>query len=503
MIESPGELLRVINTSATELNISRFSYQDLFYFSNIADPSRYKTFQIPKKHKDSDGLVQYRTIYAPTKRLCQFLMIANQWLASSVALDEHAYGFVKGRSIVDNARRHVKKNYLFSVDLSDFFPSTSFHLVAASFKRNFPNLLSESVMRTLINASCVNIDASVCLAQGSPLSPLLSNIACIDMDKQIAHMANHSNVTYSRYADDMSFSSDNNVFYDDFCTSLSNIVNSYGYNFNNRKTRLSRKGNRHIVTGIVVNEKANVTRDYIKDIRNILYIWGKYGYARASHRFQKKHHYRYEYAPRLELYVSGRIAFLKQVKGDQSPLYLNFLSRYKTLINDLISQSKEYTGKGIPYGSFREALSIERFYGVSFYVNGHNSIDSDDKGNYYIWLGDYEKVLVSPKIMKFWKSLPIKLDEREMGWYTLKYSRITMLPKGREYKWILSMSKHKLTAVIDNIIGNESWRGMAYFDKGEYASAAVHLEIAAALGDTLFYYYYVKACHVSGMEVKF
>ena len=78
MIESPGELLRVINTSATELNISRFSYQDLFYFSNIADPSRYKTFQIPKKHKDSDGLVQYRTIYAPTKRLCQFLMIANQ-----------------------------------------------------------------------------------------------------------------------------------------------------------------------------------------------------------------------------------------------------------------------------------------------------------------------------------------------------------------------------------------------------------------------------------------
>lgn len=497
MIISPADLLVEINSTAKDLGVRAFYSQELNYFANISDSSRYKSFQIPKKKKDSNGNKQYRTIYAPQKRLSQFLMVTNQWLSSLVSLDEHAYGFVKGRSIVDNANQHIKKNFLFSVDLSNFFPSTSSYLVANSFGRNFPNLLSMPIMTLLINSSCVNVDGSVSLAQGSPLSPLLSNIACIDMDRQIAEMAKHFDVTYSRYADDMSFSAHENVFYDAFRTSLRNIVNGYGYKFNIQKTRLSRKGNRHLVTGVVVNEKVNVTRDYIKDLRNILYIWGKYGYAYACHRFQKAHRFKFKYAPRLELYVNGRIAFLNFVKGEESAVYQKFFSRYKALMDNLIEQSKDYKGNGVSYGSFRTPYKLSEFYKAFL----GKSIKSNKDGKSYVMLGDYEKILVSPKIMKFWNSLPIEIANK--AHYTFQHSRITMLPKGREFKWILSSSNHDMLLMRYDIERHYRREGMRYFNKEKYNKAADFLEIAVTLGNTRFYDFYLEACEKIGREVKY
>ena len=125
------------------------------------------------------------------------------------------------------------------------------------------------------------------LPQGAPTSPILSNMVCERLDKRLMGLAIDMGLSYTRYADDITFSSNHDVYQADgtFMKRLELILNEEHFAINKSKTRLQKHGSRQEVTGLIVGEKVNVARSYIHDVRCIIHIWEKYGYVAAYSKF--------------------------------------------------------------------------------------------------------------------------------------------------------------------------------------------------------------------------
>jgi retron-type reverse transcriptase len=122
------------------------------------------------------------------------------------------------------------------------------------------------------------------LPQGAPTSPVITNIVCQRLDYLLSGVAKRFGLKYSRYADDITFSSMHNVYQpkSEFLKELHRIIAEQNFHIKESKTRLQKEGYRKEVTGLLVNEKVNVQQRYIKQMRMWLYYWEKYGYERAS-----------------------------------------------------------------------------------------------------------------------------------------------------------------------------------------------------------------------------
>ena len=121
------------------------------------------------------------------------------------------------------------------------------------------------------------------LPQGSPSSPILTNIVCQSLDRKLYRLAKEYKLHYSRYADDITFSGNCNVFQrnGEFLCKLRQIIEQQNFTINEKKTRLQKKSQRQEVTGLVVSERVNVPRQYVRSLDNLLYIWERYGEANA------------------------------------------------------------------------------------------------------------------------------------------------------------------------------------------------------------------------------
>ena len=278
-METKKDLLRLLNTIKKEdlgENYHPFTISLLNYYCNPnRDPKkRYKHFTIPKK---SGGV---RDIHAPVKGLKSMLTYLNVVFQAMYEPTEAAMGFVPGRSIADNASVHVGKYYVFNTDLKDFFPSIQQPRLWAVLQLK-PFSLNKELASVIAGLCCMqDANGDGVLPQGSPCSPILTNIICRQLDRRLTGLAKRFNLKYTRYADDITFSSDYNVFQDDseFMNEFKRIIADQHFIFNDKKTRLQRSNERQEVTGLVVNEKVNVVREYVRDIRNLLYIWKRYGY---------------------------------------------------------------------------------------------------------------------------------------------------------------------------------------------------------------------------------
>lgn len=183
------------------------------------------------------------------------------------------------------------------------------------------------------------------LPQGAPTSPVLTNIVCQRLDYILSGVAKRFGLKYTRYADDITFSSQHNVYQDgsDFLKELHRIIAEQGFDIKESKTRLQKEGFRKEVTGLTVNEKVNVQRRYIKQIRMWLYLWERYGYNRASaffiqHYFVDKGHIKTE-TPALKNVLAGKLEYLKMVKGPDNGLYKNLMNRFAKLNGKSLNQS--------------------------------------------------------------------------------------------------------------------------------------------------------------------
>lgn len=336
-METTQDLLQLLNKiKMTELGEKGhpFIMPHLNYFIHPArNKKSYKSFSIPKK---SGG---ERKISAPTKLLKSFLTYTNRLLQAFYQAPFYVTGFVPEKSVVDNAERHVGMNYIFNTDLKDFFPSISKSRVWATLKR-YPFKFNDTIADAIAGMCCteMKIDGEKrwVLPQGSPCSPVLTNIVCRNLDHELQKLAQEYSLRYSRYADDITFSSNRNVFQKggEFQQKLEEIITSQRFSINEKKTRVQNKNQRQEVTGLVVSDRVNVTREYVRDLDNLLYIWEKYGEAEAYAKFlvhytQKLNRYRNK--PNMQSVVQGKLLYLKMVKGADNEVWRRLQRRFNKL----------------------------------------------------------------------------------------------------------------------------------------------------------------------------
>lgn len=411
-----------------------FTIQQLNYYSNtsIQLHKRYHKFYIPKKSGDS------REILAPAPLLKSILHFVNVILQALYEPTPYAMGFVRGKSIKDNAKVHIGKNYVFNSDLEDFFKSISQYRV-------YKNLLFEpyrlnSEIAKLVAGLCCVVDApgkenKGYLPQGSPCSPVITNIVCRKLDYKLYTLAQKYNLSYSRYADDITFSSMHNVYHNDgeFITEFVQIVNGEHFIINNKKTRLQKKGDHQEVTGVIVNKKVNIERKYVRDIRSILYIWKQYGYDIAYSKFLNKYLsskvYHRTQTPNMCNVIDGKLQYLKMIIGEESNKYKKLRRTFDELRGCNIAKTGtitgyEYVDLGLPSGLKWASCNV-----------GASSID--EYGDYYA----FGEIDVKNSYTKYNTKLNIKPASEVFDVAKIKLGGNWRLPTLEEYMELINKCK--------------------------------------------------------------
>ena len=331
-ISNRKELFDVLNFIAPlidgwSLAESKSGRQIMRFASANARKSAYVDFTIPK---ESGG---QRKISAPVKPLKAIQTALNIVLQSIFVPDEHATGFVLEKSVKDNAMIHVGQTCIFNTDLENFFPSITKLMVRRALHRELGDRLQSNEVINIICKICTVPDSSgiEVLPQGAPTSPVLSNIVLKSLDKDMSKLAERMECKYSRYADDITFSHSKSIrrmspFWQ---SRIYNIIAKYGLKVNEKKTRTFVPGTRREVTGVVVSDKINVPRSYIKQLRVLLHLWEKYGYAQAQIIFTRDFYKGIEKS--LVNVIDGKINYLEMIKGKEDSTYRKFKSRFKRL----------------------------------------------------------------------------------------------------------------------------------------------------------------------------
>ena len=241
-----------------------YSAKALYTLSNSVC-AHYKSVRIPK---NSEG---YRQLLIPD----DFLKAVQRRIAERLLLFEavspYATAYRPGGSTLINASVHVGKRTLLKLDIFHFFDGIIYPLVK---EKVFPTETYAEHLRILLTLLCMYRDV---LPQGAPTSPAISNIIMRDFDDAVGTWCQQRRISYTRYCDDMTFSGD---FAPEPVIDLVRAeLRKLGLLLNERKTTVVYKGQRKIVTGIVVNEKVNIAAAYKRQIRQEMYYCMKYGIA--------------------------------------------------------------------------------------------------------------------------------------------------------------------------------------------------------------------------------
>lgn len=306
-----------------------------YYAYYIKPENAYSSFTI-KKRSGKD-----RQIDAPVKGLKDLQKLIYKKFSKEIQFRKCVYGYVEDRGILQNSIRHLRQRWVLRVDLKDFFPTVTAVRVAGMFSAP-PFNLSYKPARALSLISTKNGR----LTQGSPLSPWITNVICRGLDYTLQKLASKHKCYYSRYADDLFFSTSNSLFPIALAhktDSESNItigdelklaIIGAGFLPNEEKTSLKAISQRQIITGVVVNSRPNVPKQYVKNIRAALYSWEKFGLAAAEAYWQANVDHRNRWVgatPRFRWVIRGQINFVKYIKGEADPVYLKLAGWLKRL----------------------------------------------------------------------------------------------------------------------------------------------------------------------------
>jgi RNA-directed DNA polymerase len=270
-LSTPAELALALG-----MNIPRLRW--LAFHTEAATVSHYIRFTIPKR---SGGT---RTLATPHRTLAE----AQRWvfaqIVSKLPVEAPAHGFVAGRSILTNAREHANRAIVVNLDLEDFFPSIGFPRVRSVFKcvgyspcvATILALLCTECPRRVMDYDGVRYFAATGtrgLPQGACTSPGLSNQVARRLDRRLAGLAGKLGVSYTRYADDLAFSGneelEGRVGY--LIARVRHIAQDEGFTVNETKSRVLRGNTAQVVTGLVVNDRPGVARAEVRRLRAILH----------------------------------------------------------------------------------------------------------------------------------------------------------------------------------------------------------------------------------------
>ena len=279
---------RTLKDVARVLGVQPKTVSYLLY--KLPETEKYHSFEIPKSNGGK------RLINAPEQRLKMLQRRLADILYRCVTEVEKidsprhplAHGFARSCSIFTNASMHKRRRYVLNLDLQDFFPSFNFGRVRGFFIKDKRFGLDEKVATVIAQIACFKNE----LPQGSPCSPIISNLLGHLLDVRLARLAKKNKCTYSRYADDITFSTSRK----DFPTALAKPspekpsvwelgarlvkeIHRADFKINASKTRMQFRGSRQVTTGLIVNEKVNIRAAYYRNARAIchqLFSTGSY-----------------------------------------------------------------------------------------------------------------------------------------------------------------------------------------------------------------------------------
>jgi hypothetical protein len=234
---------------------------------------KYTTFTIPKKYGGT------RTINAPIadlkhiqSQLAALLLKCCDELSAKYGR-QSSHGFATGRSILTNAHAHRGRAHVFNLDLADFFGSFNFGRVRGFFIRDNDFALDPAVATVIAQIACHNN----ALPQGSPASPVITNLIGNILDTRLVRLARRTDCIYTRYADDLTFSTNLSEVPKDVAVlvagswqvgdELQKVIAGSGFVVNASKVRMQYEDSKQMVTGLVVNRKANVPANYRATLR--------------------------------------------------------------------------------------------------------------------------------------------------------------------------------------------------------------------------------------------
>lgn len=312
------------NDLADFLGIKRGKLTYILYIQKV--DTLYSTFSLPKKCGGE------RIINAPNDDLKQIQRkLANAlWNYQAKIWEENqiqtniSHAFQKNKSIITNSKRHVGKRYIVNIDLKNFFDSFHFGRVRGFFIKNFFWELTEEVATVIAQLTCYK----GVLPQGAPTSPVITNMICNIMDMHLLQIAKRYKLNYTRYADDMTFSTNDKHFpehYDAFYKDLSKEIFQAGFQINEKKTRILYHNSRQEVTGLIVNNKINLKREYYKNthaMAHSLYANGSFTINGKDGSIQQ---------------LEGRFSFIDQIEK-----YNNMHDGAKHSVTSLSHREKKY-----------------------------------------------------------------------------------------------------------------------------------------------------------------
>ena len=230
--------------------------------------NNYESFSIPKKNGGE------RQIFAPKKNLLIFqkhiynLLVKRQEQISkeNKITNKICHGFQRKKSIITNANPHKNKKYILNIDIENFFDSFHIGRVYGYFIKN-KFFEMEHKVASIISTICCYKNK---LPQGAPTSPLIANLIFQTVDFRIIQLCKKYKLTYTRYADDLTFSTNKKDFYTEstkFLNELSLLIENAGFHINNKKTHIQDSNHRQTVTGLIVNKKINTKRKFFKETK--------------------------------------------------------------------------------------------------------------------------------------------------------------------------------------------------------------------------------------------
>ncbi|MFW9865971.1 MAG: reverse transcriptase family protein [Candidatus Thorarchaeota archaeon] len=252
----------------------------LTYHRDVVESDHYMRFKIPKRNGGT------RLIAAPKSLLKQSQRVILDEILYKIPVSKQAFGFLKGKSVVSGANDHHKQPALvINMDLENFFPTLTFERIQGMF-HSFGYSGYISTLLAMLTTYCERIPIEVngkikyvatsrrILPQGSPASPMITNIICRRLDRRLNGLAASFGFSYTRYADDMSFSTKKEPKENigTFCGLVYKIIKEEGFRINHKKTRYLRRNNRQEITGIVINnDEIGISRNWIRRFRAATY----------------------------------------------------------------------------------------------------------------------------------------------------------------------------------------------------------------------------------------
>ncbi len=281
---SPLALAKFVNhlsgRRATPLGMKPWAFSPQELMGMMASPHlHYRPFSLPKK---SGGV---RHIHAPEPALKMVQWALAPFFRTMFTPAVCSFGFERGRGIVENAEVHLGQDWVLNADIQNFFPSISARRLRGLFLSEWGPQLSPYMADCLVQL----VTHQGRLPQGAPSSPVLTNLVAADLDIRLEGLARHFGCRYSRYVDDLTFSSSGRRALEEVMPRLQRIVESEGFGLNPQKTRVQPASMRQGVTGLVltsrksgVNPAVSAPREFRRQTRSMLHAWRVKGLAPAA-----------------------------------------------------------------------------------------------------------------------------------------------------------------------------------------------------------------------------